>query len=205
MDRSIEIFKKYVPENAVSYCYNLWQEHKFYFKITQPRQSKFGDFRYIPSTQTIQITVNGDLNPYAFLVTYLHEVAHLLTFKKYKNSVSPHGKEWKNQFKTLLMPMLSKDVFPLGILINLEQYAQNPKASTCSDHELLESLHQFNKIISKDPSQVLLKNLNQGNKFEFNNEHYEIEKKMRSRVLCTNLATHRKYYISFMAIVKPIF
>ena len=70
-----------------------------------------------------------------------------------------HGKEWKNQFKTLLMPMLSKDVFPLGILINLEQYAQNPKASTCSDHELLESLHQFNKIISKDPSQVLLKNL----------------------------------------------
>ena len=39
-----------------------------------------------------RISVNGNLNKYSFLITLIHELAHLLTFTQYKNRVDPHGR-----------------------------------------------------------------------------------------------------------------
>ena len=69
--------------------------------------------------------IYNDLNQYAFLITYLHEVAHLITYQKHKNKVAPHGKEWKNDFKIVLLPILNPQVFPDLLLKTLaRQIAQ---------------------------------------------------------------------------------
>ena len=47
-----------------------------------------------------------------FLITLLHELAHLLTFEKWANKVSAHGKEWKAVFGQLLAQFIEHDIFP---------------------------------------------------------------------------------------------
>ena len=47
-----------------------------------------------------------NLNPYRFLMTLVHEVAHLVAFQKYGRAIKPHGKEWKFTFQTLMLPFI---------------------------------------------------------------------------------------------------
>lgn len=196
MQDSIGIFKKYLPETAVDYCYQLWQQHAFDFKITKTRSSKFGDYRFYNNRH--RITVNGDLNPYAFLVTYLHEVAHLITFSKYKRKVEPHGKEWKKSFRDVAQPMLSLSVFPADVLTALQQYLLNPKASSCTDPILFQALHQFDSQTEK----VLLVNLSEGAMFSLNGRDFRKGVIRRTRVLCEEVKSSKKYLVHSQALVE---
>ena len=56
-----------------------------------------------------QITINNDLNKYRFLITLIHEMAHLVTFKDMPRS-KPHGKEWKINFQRLMLPFLHPEI-----------------------------------------------------------------------------------------------
>ena len=56
--------------------------------------------------------MNGTLNNYSFLITLIHELAHLLTFTQYKNRVEPHGREWKRIYGTMMKDFLTPDIFP---------------------------------------------------------------------------------------------
>ena len=105
-DQYYQIFEKFLPKESAQYCYDLWKKHGFEFKIKKSRKTKLGDYRFDPKIGKHIISVNNDLNQYSFLITYLHEVAHLLTFQKYKNKVAPHGEEWKNEFKLVALPVL---------------------------------------------------------------------------------------------------
>lgn len=196
MQDSITIFKKYLPDAAVEYCYQLWQQHGFDFKITKARSSKFGDYRFSDSRH--RITVNGDLNPYAFLVTYLHEVAHLITFSKYKRKVEPHGKEWKKSFREVAQPVLSLSVFPADVLQALQQYLINPKASSCTDPILFQALHQFDTQTDK----VLLANLSEGAVFSLNGRAFRKGETRRTRVLCEEVKSRKKYLVHTQALVE---
>jgi SprT protein len=202
MDKNLLIFQKLVPDTAAQYCLNLWLTHKFDFKITKPRQSKFGDYRFTHQTKQHTITVNGDLNKYSFLITYLHEVAHLITQIEYGGKVLPHGIEWKKNFSILLDPVLTKSVFPLDILFELEKYAINPKASSCSDHDLMMTLekHHHKKEGIRPP--VFLKDLKQGEKFILQEKVFMKGETRRTRVMCTELNTNKKYLVSNIAQVK---
>lgn len=198
MEKEVEIFKTYLPENSVNYCYNLWLKYKFEFKITKPRLSKYGDYKYNFATQKHTITINGNQNKYAFLITYLHEVAHLINYNTYKNSVLPHGKEWKLIFSQLLQPVLNKSIFPLGVLIELESYAQNPKASSCSDHDLIISLNKHN---TANNGKCLLDELKIGDKFILNNKTFIKGITKRTRTLCADIKTKKQYLVSNIAEV----
>jgi len=66
------------------------------------------------------------LNPYAFLVTYLHEVAHFLTYQRHKNLVNPHGQEWKNAFGELFDPILDSELLPGELVPVLKAYLKIP-------------------------------------------------------------------------------
>ena len=96
----------HVPDAAVAYCFGLWQEIPFELKITRTRQSKVGDFTGKKDSRYQRITLNQDLNPYLFLVTYIHEYAHLLVFLRHGNRVDPHGQEWKDEFRHVMAPLL---------------------------------------------------------------------------------------------------
>ena len=43
-------------------------------KVVRERKTRHGDYRKMPDG-THQITINGNLNPYRFLITLIHELA----------------------------------------------------------------------------------------------------------------------------------
>ncbi|MEQ9465813.1 MAG: SprT-like domain-containing protein [Ekhidna sp.] len=195
---SREVFQRFVPSPAVSYCNKLYEQLGFEFKIKKARQTKLGDYRFHPQSGRHTITINNDLNPYAFLVTYLHEVAHLVAFKQYGRRIQPHGKEWKQCFQQVSQPMLIAEIFDLRVLAALKKYFQNPKASSCSDPILYQLLKQFD-----DPSdKILLKDIPVGQPFEFNKKTFVKLEKKRTRSLCQEVQTKRKYMISDLAEVQ---
>jgi len=193
----IEIFKQYVPNAAVAYCFELWKKHAFYLNIKQKRATKLGDYRYDPRDRSHTITVNADLNQYSFLVTYLHEVAHLTTQLQMGNKAEPHGSEWKSEFRKIALPMVSTEVFPLEIVIALQHYFKNPTASSCSDPALMRALHGFDT----DSPATLLADVSMGKTFELSGRLFIKENIQRTRILCKELSSGRKYLIHKAALV----
>ncbi len=196
----VEVFQRFVPEKAVDYCVHLYQILNFDFKIKKARRTKFGDYRLDRQTGHQTITINNDLNPYAFLITYLHEVAHLQTFQAYGNNIAPHGVEWKNEFKAVSAPMIRQTVFPEEIKSRVITYLSNPKASSCSDPILYELLKRYDPKSDK----VFLKSLQVGEKFSFNDKEYIYLERKRTRMVCKQTTTNRKYLINQLAEVIPI-
>lgn len=192
------VFEKYLPEKAVDYCFTLWEQLKFDFRITKTRQSKFGDYRFDPSSQTHTISVNHDQSPYAFLITYIHEVAHKVTYDKHRNTVKPHGKEWKDQFKKLMLPLLREDIFPMDILGPLAKHMKNPKASSVADAQLYEAL------LHRNPNNngVTLRQIAPASKFLFKKKIYRKIESKRTRSLCEHIETGKRYLISESAPVQ---
>ncbi len=200
-EKLYRILQQHVPENAVHYCLDLWEAKPFHFKVTRKRNSKLGDYRFNPNDGSHSISVNHDLNKYSFLITYIHEVAHLLTKERNKRKVSAHGLEWQNNFKELMHPVMSDLIFPLDILTPLTKHMSKPRASTYSDSKLLSALR--NHDIHPDDL-VPLHHLNEGDIFEFNKRMYKKIQLRRTRVICQQAGTSRKYLISKMALVRNL-
>lgn len=191
------LFIKHLPKHSVDYCFELWENELFEFKIKNKRASKLGDYRYEPTTKKHTISVNKDLNPYSFLITYLHEVAHMHVFLQHGRRAKPHGIEWKNQFKKLMIPMLNSDVFPDDILRKIASYIKNPKASSCNDHELTAVLSKY------DSSQegIFLNAIPHGEVFYLGNRIFKKETLRRTRFICVEIKSGKKYLISKSARV----
>lgn len=196
----LKIFERFVPKPAASYCLKLWDSLGFEFKIKKSRQTKLGDYRYAHLTKKHTITINNDLNPYAFLVTYLHEVAHMVTFEAYGHKASPHGKEWKINFRKIAQPILTNEIFPQPVLQALLNYFKNPKAASCSDPYLYNALKSFDEPNGK----TLLKRINPGTTFDFNGRVFRKLEKKRTRSVCLELKTNRRYLISELAEIQVV-
>ena len=192
----------YLPPTAVSYCFDLWQAHPFTFKITRHRRTKSGDYRFDPATKRSTISVNGSLNAFEFLVTYLHEVAHLLTFHTHGRQVAPHGQEWKNTFKRLMAPMVNGHVFPEDVRQVLFKHLQNPKASYYADPQLVSVLRRYGKVNLSDKASLI--ELSQGDVFKFKRKLFRVEKIRRTRMLCLDLRSKKKFLIHQSAEVEKI-
>lgn len=190
----------FVPGSALTYCLQLRQTYIFDLHITRPRKTRLGDFTVRPR-QLPRITVNGNLNPYNFLITYIHEVAHCGVFQNYKRKVAPHGPEWKQLFGKLLQPVLTPDVFPDEILIPLKRYAINPKASTGSDHTLFAAIKKFDPDAALSNKKALAY-LKEGTDFVFQNRTFVKGPLRRTRIVCTDKITNRRYTIPAHALVE---
>ena len=117
---------KYLPELAVSPCFELIKNSQVHLKIVNERVTRHGDYRRGKDGKH-QITVNASLNKYRFLITLIHEIAHLLAFEKYGRNIKPHGVEWKKTFQFLMLPFIRPEVFPSQLLPLLANYFKNPK------------------------------------------------------------------------------
>ena len=197
---SQQLFRAHVPTAAVAYCATLHQAYAFDFVVSRPRRSKWGDYRYRRSSRGVRhtISVNGNLNPYAFLITYLHEVAHLRAFQQHGFRIAPHGPAWKRCFRQLLVPVLSETVFPDDVLVTLRCYARNPRASTGGDGPLTKALQGY------DPpsDQVPLSSLPTGAQFQFRGRTYEKQRVRRTRALCEEVTSRRQYLILETTLVE---
>lgn len=180
-----------VPSQALAYCLQLWQQNPFDFKLRKTRQTKVGDFTFRPG-RAIQITVNHDLHPYLFLMTYIHEVAHHHVHTQHGNRVQSHGTEWKRKFQELMIPVLHESVFPEAILTHLKKHMQDPMASSFSDSELTRLFRSYDQ---KESAKILLSQLPEGSIFSLNKRWFKKGKVRRTRVLCSELKTKRQYLV----------
>lgn len=197
-----QLTKPHLPEAALDYCCDLWRLYDFTLKISKDRKTKLGDFRYNRLTNEYQVSVNKGLNPYAFLVTYIHEVAHVCTYRQYKNKVKPHGPEWQQNFRRLSAPLLNSEVFPASILKPFTAYLQNPAASTSGYAPLTMALRQYDG--EQDVPQQLLAQLDTGTKFVFKDRTFIKVGKKRTRALCQDLRNGRNYLIPEVAQVEEV-
>ena len=196
-----QILFKHLPPPALPYCWTLWQSAPFDLKVTKSRQTKVGDFTSRNSKTRPVITLNGDLNPYLFLVVYVHEVAHLYVHLKYGNKVDPHGEEWKNAFKRLMEPMLRKEVFPDEILHLLTSHMANPKASSFADADLTKALRSFDKNADH---YTALSDIPEGSIFQFQGRYFKKGKTKRTRVLCCEVKSKRNYLVPKEVLVSDV-
>lgn len=196
-----EKISKFVPPGAETYVVDLLIRHKVQLKLNKPRSSKFGDYRSPgPDSRHHRITVNKDLNPFSFLITFLHEIAHLTAFEKYRNSIDPHGKEWKSEFKLVLHPVVHEHILPEDILLAVKKYMHDPAASSCSDAHLMKVLSRYDK-----DNKQLLEQIPIGSTFKLDSGRIFIKgKRLRSWYLCVEMPSKREFKVSGISKVEVL-
>jgi hypothetical protein len=194
--------RNFLPPNSFELVMPLIIQHKVHLTVARKRHSKLGDYRNAWGGKNHRISVNGNLNPFAFLITLLHELAHLLAFEQYGNRIAPHGREWKNQYGHILAAFLAKGIFPADIAAELQSSLRNPGASTCSEEGLQRVLSRYNK---QALGVVLVENMAEGAHFMLENGRmFKRGKKLRKRITCYELPHMRPFLFSPIFEVKPI-
>ncbi len=143
------IISPYLPEHSVDTVFELIKMYGVHLKIVNDRVTRHGDYRRTPQGYH-QITVNASLNKYRFLITLIHEIAHLAAFEKYGRNIKPHGDEWKLVFQKLMVPFIRPEIFPAQLLPLLARHFRNPKASSDTDTSLALALKQFDERSDKN-------------------------------------------------------
>lgn len=185
-----DVLKKYLPERAVSPCLDLIKETGVHLKIVNERVTRHGDYRKMPNGQH-QITVNANLNKYRFLITLVHEIAHLVAFGKYGRHIKPHGVEWKKTFQYMMFPYIRPEIFPSKLLPILANHFRNPKASSDTDAKLSVALKSFDV---RDDSKSYVFELPYGSVFRmYNGKMFQKGKKRIKRYECVELASGKMY------------
>jgi SprT protein len=186
--------KTYLPEGSFDEVSQYLQQYKVQLTITRERKSVLGDYRNSFAGSNHRISVNGNLNPYAFLITLLHEVAHLFTYERFGNKVQAHGQEWKNEYSKVLAKFLLKKIFPADVQRALLKTLQNPAASSCADTALLRVLHHYDQ---KKEGVILIEALPTGSLFKIKGGRiFKKEEVLRKRIKCVEIATGKIYLFS---------
>ena len=192
--------EQYLPAGSFEPVLSYIQEHKIQLTITRSRSSVLGDDRHAHEGKGHRISVNGDLNKYSFLVTLLHEIAHLITFEKYRRNAQPHGIEWKTIFGEILALFINKNLFPDDIKKALISSIKNPAASSCSDVDLLRVLKNYD---AQKEGIFFVEQLPMGQLFAIKgNRIFEKGERIRKRFKCKEIATGKWYLFSPVSEVK---
>lgn len=136
----------YVPQAALPMVVPELVKHKVRLVVSQARKSKYGDYRTNHRGHKHQISVNGNLNKYAFLETLLHELAHLLVAEQYGRTVQAHGTEWQNSYRAVLMPFLDAHVFPSDIETVIRHHTQKITIGACDSPEMTKVFRQYDPL-----------------------------------------------------------
>jgi hypothetical protein len=87
-----------------------------------------------------QITINGTLEPQLFFFVLTHELAHLIAFEKYGRRISPHGQEWKQTFREMLLESL--EAYQEDLKLIIKDFSKSPKANFMASPELVKYFHK---------------------------------------------------------------
>lgn len=202
-EKHLRTLEDFLPGNTYEQVAPYFAQHAIHLTLTHERKSVLGDYRSPTRDYPFhRISVNATLNPYSFLITLLHELAHLLTFVHFRHNVAPHGKEWKTQFRHILIPFMGKRIFPNDVEKALHAYLHNPAASTCTDPHLYKALHRYN---APRPGWKFVDDIEL-------NQHFETEdgrrfmklERLRTRSRCKELKTGRIYFFQGIVEVKAL-
>jgi hypothetical protein len=198
----IHHLQNFLPANTYEPVLHYLQSYHVHLTVARERQSILGDYRHRTIGKNHRISVNGNLNKYAFLITLIHELAHLLQFEQYNNKVYAHGKEWKTIFSNLLAQFIQSNVFPDDIKNAILRSLNNPSASSCADELLLKTLKKYDtkesslKMVEELPGMTLFRT--------HDGKVFRKEEKLRKRFRCIEMASGRLYLFSPVYEVEPV-
>jgi len=196
-----EVLLKYLPEHAVESVFELIKTNSVHLKIVNERQTRHGDYRKHPSGKH-QITVNANLNKYRFLITLVHEIAHLAAFEKHGRFIKPHGNEWKMTFQQLMVPFIRPEIFPNHVLPFVANHFRNPSASSDTDARLAFVLKQFDE---RKPDIHFIHEVPSGSFFRIKNGKIFQKKGLRvKRYECLEVKSGKLYLFNANAEVEII-
>jgi hypothetical protein len=183
----------FLPPAAFQDVLNYLHIHKIHLTVTRQRKSILGDYRHRTHVHNHRISINGNLNPFAFLVTLLHEIAHLLTFEQFGNKVQGHGLEWKRIYAGLLKKFLDNKIFPADVERELLQSLSSPAASSCAEVGLIRVLRKYDKtngtrLVEEVPLHEYFKT--------GDGKVFQKGEKQRKRFKCTEVKTGMIYLFS---------
>lgn len=195
-----EILAQYLPEKAIEMVYHWIIRYKIHLTITRSRSTRLGDYRPPGTKPYHRISVNHNLNPYAFLITFVHELAHLRTFKKYGSHRQPHGKEWKMMYRKTMEEVLNNKIFPDSLEVAVKNHLLHIRASSTGDIELTRALNQYDQH-----KEIHVEDLSEGSVFLFQTHRkFERLSKVRTRYKCRELATNKVYLFHALTPVEPV-
>lgn len=176
-----------------------FERYPVQLRISKPRRTKLGDFRSESRKGPHRISVNSNLNPYSFLITLVHEFAHVITFSEHGHSAKAHGAEWKRNYRELLYPFLLSGVFPTELEIKVNSHISKAPAASCSDPELVKALHKFDEYNER----TYLEELPSDSVFSLGGGRvFRKGEKLRKRFKCICLNNRRTYLIDPLAEVQ---
>lgn len=191
---------EYLPEGSFDMVEFYLTQYKVHLTITRSRTTVLGDYRNAHADKAHRITVNGNLNRYAFLITLLHELAHLIVFIRFGHSVQSHGREWKQQFAEILKPFLASGFFPTDVKSHLANVSSALPASSCADDVLMRILRKYDPV---KEGYVLIEELESGEYFEISNgRKFKRLEKIRKRFKAIDIQSQRIYLFSPVYEVK---
>ncbi|GAA4770843.1 MULTISPECIES: SprT-like domain-containing protein [Flavobacterium] len=194
----MDVLYKYIPENSVPMCFELIKANHVHLKIVNERITRHGDYRRDTDGSHV-ITVNFSQNKYRFLITLIHEIAHLVAFEKYGRQIKPHGDEWKMTFQRLMVPFIRPEIFPNNLLPLIARHFRNPKASSDTDTTLALALKQFDPINDKN----YVFEIPYGSTFRIHNGKIFKKVALRTkRIECLEIATGKVYLFNPNAEVE---
>lgn len=203
VEHPLHALNTYLPEGAFEPVIQLINHYKVHLTVTRERKSVLGDYRHAFLGANHKITVNGNLNKFEFLITLLHELAHLLCFEQYRNRVEAHGKEWKAIYGQLLAQFIQLQIFPEDIRKSLQKTLLNPAATANGETALLLVLRRYNPV--QKEGVVTLAHLADGALFmETKGRTFRKIKLRRKRIECVELATGNVYLFSALTEVKVV-
>jgi SprT protein len=190
----INHLQKFLPPDTYDAVLQYLQFYKVHLTVAAERKSILGDYRHRTHFTNHRISVNGNLNKFSFLITLLHELAHLLTFEQFGNKVLSHGREWKLIYGKLLEQFIQNKIFPADIERELLNSLKNPAATSCAEDGLIRVLRKYddikshNRLIEEIPANGIFR-CDDGRVFKKG-------EKMRKRFQCTEIKTGRVYLFS---------
>lgn len=203
VEHPLHALNSYLPEGAFEPVIQLINHYKVHLTVTRERKSVLGDYRHAFMGANHKITVNGNLNKFEFLITLLHELAHLLCFEQFRNRVEAHGKEWKLIYGQLLAQFIQMQIFPDDIRKSLQKTLLNPAATANGETALLLILRKYNPV--QKEGVVTLAHLSDGALFkEVKGRIFRKIKLRRKRIECIEIATGNVYLFSALTEVKVI-
>lgn len=189
-------FENSIPKASIPLIKKWIKELNILVKIKKSRNTKLGDFT-VNKKEEYLISINKDLNKYAFLITLTHEIAHAFVWEKYKRKVAPHGIEWKITFKEMMLNFLNTDIFPDDLLRPLSKHIKNPKASTVNDYNLSDMLRKYDSN-----KQLILSEIPDGSIFStLNGRQFVKLNKLRKRYKCKATDSNKIYLFNPLAAV----
>lgn len=199
-DHELTLLKNYVPEKAADDVLYFMHSYHIHLKIKRERKAILGDYRPAMHGKPHTISINATLNAYHFLITFVHELAHLVTFLNHHHRVQPHGKEWKGVYRILMSRFLGKEIFPAEVEEAIQQSLHKSGASTCSEPELYKVLRRY------DEKKVgyFIEELEAGTIFFTDKgKRFQLMNKRRTRYECKELSTGHVYLFPGIYEVTP--